>query len=170
MVKSYKAFKENWPQRLELGTIDKVLMALGLVVILVTAARTAMVYPSLPAEIPNHYDASGNVTSYDDKFTLIILVGVDIFCWLMMVVCNFFPQAINVPIFLLRREPEEIIRGTRVYLNATILLVAGMFFYIQEATIRVATGAAMGIGMGIWVFTALIFISMAIYFIWMAKG
>ena len=170
MARYYDSLKKDWPDRLELSLIDKAMMALGLLVVIITIGRTAMVYPSLPDIIPTNFGSNGEVTGTDGKFSLLILVGADVFCWALMVVCNFFPQAINVPVFLLRREPIDIIRGTRLYLNVTILIVAAMFYYILETTIRVATGVATAMGMGIWVFMALIIITIIIYFIWLAKG
>lgn len=71
---------DQWPKRLEYTSLEKMLMALSVAILAATMVRLFMNYGALPAEIPNHYDYSGNVDDVAGKSSLLILAAVDVVC------------------------------------------------------------------------------------------
>ena len=101
----------------------------------------------------------------------LILGGVDVLCWALVVVCNFFPQAINVPVFLMKRPAEEIVRGTRVLMHVIAILCAGLFWYLIEATVAIAFGTMAAISnVVMFAFIGALIVSCVIYFIWLWRA
>lgn len=165
------AVMRDWPVRLPFSLLDKVLFGVSLLLVLLTLVRLAMVYGSLPEIIPSHYGMDGMVDATDDKSSLLILAGVDVLCWALVVVFNFFPQTINVPVFLMKRSGEEIVRGTRVLMHVIAIICAALFWYLIEATVQVAVGAAVGISsMVMFGFIGALILACLIYFIWLWRA
>lgn len=130
----------EWPKRVPLSTLDKLLMLLTLAVLLAPIVHLAINYAALPAEVATDYNAAGEVIDRDAKWFLLVLAGADVLCTLSVLICLFFPGAINVPPALLKRPALEIIRGTRVYLCFTAIACAVFFGYMLEVFLRCARG------------------------------
>lgn len=161
----------QWPKRLPLSLLDKIMIGISALLVVLALARLAMVYGDLPEVIPSHYGLNGEVDGTGGKSTLLILGGVDVLCWAAVVASNFFPQAINVPVFLLRRSGEEIVQGTRVLLNVIAILCAGLFWYLIETTVQVAVGAAVGISnVVMFGFIGVLILACLIYFFWLWRA
>lgn len=162
---------KEWPMRLPLNALDKILIGVSALLVVLALARVAMVYGALPETIPTHYGMNGVVDSYGDKSNLLVLAGVDVLCWAVVIVFNFFPQTINVPVFLLKRPGEEIIHGTRVLLNVIAILCAALFWYLLEATVAVALGTMAGISSAVMFgFIGVLIASCLGYFIWLWRA
>lgn len=165
------AVMEKWPEKLPLSLADKLMIGVSALLVLLALARLAMVYGELPEIIPSHYGLNGEVDGTGGKSTLLILGGVDVLCWAAMVAGNFFPQAINVPVFLLRRSGEEIIQGTRVLLNVIAILCAGLFWYLLEVTVQIALGSAAAISNIVtFGFMGALLLASLIYFFWLWRA
>lgn len=161
----------QWPKRLPLSLLDKIMIGVSALLVVLALARLAMVYGDLPETIPSHYGLNGEVDGTGGKSTLLILGGVDVLCWAAVVANNFFPQAINVPVFLLRRSGEEIIQGTRVLLNVIAILCAGLFWYLLEATVQIALGSAVAISnIVMFGFVGALILACLVYFFWLWRA
>ncbi len=161
----------QWPKRLPLSLLDKIMIGVSALLVVLALARLAMVYGDLPEVIPSHYGLNGEVDGTSGKPTLLILGGVDVLCWAAVVASNFFPQAINVPVFLLRRSGEEIIQGTRVLLNVIAILCAGLFWYLLEATVQIALGSAVAISnIVMFGFVGALILACLVYFFWLWRA
>ena len=54
----------------------------------ITGLLLAALWRTIPAEIPTHYDFSGNVTSSGSKWTLLVLLGLfALMNLLMLIIC-----------------------------------------------------------------------------------
>ena len=62
-----------------LTPLQRILNLLSILLCVSAFVYTIIVYPSLPDEIPSHYDASGNITSYNGKSMLIVLCFIELF-------------------------------------------------------------------------------------------
>lgn len=113
----------EWPKRLPLTVLDKICIVLTLAVMLAPLVHLAISYAALPAEIATDYSA-GAVVETEAKWFLWIIAGADVLCSLSVLVCTFFPRAINLPPLLLKRPAAQIIRGTRLYLYVTSIACA----------------------------------------------
>lgn len=161
----------QWPKRLPLSLLDKIMIGVSALLVVLALARLAMVYGDLPEIIPSHYGLNGEVDGTSGKSTLLILGGVDVLCWATVVAGNFFPQAINVPVFLLRRSGEEIIQGSRVLLNVIAILCTGLFWYLLEATVQIALGSAAAISnIVMFGFMGALILACLIYFFWLWRA
>ena len=161
----------QWPKRLPLSLLDKIMIGVSALLVVLALARLAMVYGDLPEIIPSHYGLNGEVDGTGGKSTLLILGGVDVLCWAAVVAGNFFPQAINVPVFLLRRSGEEIIQGTRVLLNVIAILCAGLFWYLLEVTVQIALGSAAAISnVVMFGFVGALILACLVYFFWLWRA
>ena len=63
----------EWPKRVPLSTLDKLLMLLTLAVLLVPLVHLAINYAALPAEVATDYNAAGEVIDRDAKWFLLVL-------------------------------------------------------------------------------------------------
>ncbi len=166
-----KELAEKWPKRLEYTGLEKILIAISLLIVAGTVARLAMVYGSLPQEMPTHFDFEGKVDAYDSKVTLLILAAVDAGCWLLMVGSGHFTRLFNIPMGLLKRPLEDVLHGTRVYLYISTILMALLFLFVQEGIILVANCIWHTLpAIGIWGFLGLMCILTAAYFYWLWRG
>lgn len=162
---------EEWPKRLPLNKLDVLLIIVIMVFLIVPLIRIAMIYGSLPDIIPTHFGVSGEVDGYGGKWTLWMLWGVSLLCCGLMVVFEFFPRWINVPVFLLKRPAEEIIRGTRLMMNLMGVLIAGFFWYIAEVTIAIAGGSAVAMSGAVTIgFVVVLILVTLIYFLWLWRA
>lgn len=162
---------EEWPKRLPLNKLDVLLIMVIMVFLIVPLIRIAMIYGSLPDIIPTNFGASGEVNGYGSKWNLWVLWGVDLLCCGLMVVFEFFPRWINVPVFLLKRPAEEIIRGTRLMMNLMGVLIAGFFWYIAEVTIAIAGGSAVAMSGAVTIgFVIVLILVTLIYFLWLWRA
>ncbi|MEE0435767.1 MAG: DUF1648 domain-containing protein [Peptococcaceae bacterium] len=161
----------KWPERLPFSLLDKVLFGLSVLVVVLTLVRLAMVYGTLPDTIPTHFGLNGEADATGGKSELLVLAGVDLLCWAVIVVFNFFPQFINVPVFLMKRPADEIVRGTRVLMHVTAILCAALFWYMIEVTMQVAVGAAVGLSNAVvFAFIGALIMVCLIYFFWLWRA
>lgn len=161
----------QWPKRLPLSLLDKIMIGVSALLVVLALARLAMVYGDLPEIIPSHYGLNGEVDGTGGKSTLLILGGVDVLCWALVVVFNFFPQTINVPVFLMKRSGEEIVRGTRVLMHGIAIICAGLFWYLIETTVQVAVGVAVGISnVVMFGFIGVLILACLVYFFWLWRA
>ena len=168
----YWLWKGDGPEkRLPLSLLDKIMIGVSALLVVLALARLLVVYGDLPKIIPSHYGLNGEVDGTGGKSTLLILGGVDVLCWATVVAGNFFPQAINVPVFLLRRSGEEIIQGTRVLLNVIAILCAGLFWYLLEVTVQIALGSAAAISnIVMFGFVGALMLACLVYFFWLWRA
>ena len=162
---------ENWPKDIPLTGIDKILIGLSLLVMVISLAHIAMVYPTLPETVPNHIGFNGEPDGYGPRYELLIFAGVEVVCWGLLFICNFHPDGINLPTTLVkRRPPEAVVVGTRYLLNSTLLVVTLLMAYILECTMQTALGTmAMSVAV-IWGLVAVLVIISVVYFYWLWRG
>ena len=60
--------------------------ALTWLAILAPFAYLAYLWPQLPARVPTHFDAAGEINGYGSKYTTLLLAGLPLLAWLIQVV------------------------------------------------------------------------------------
>lgn len=100
-------------------------------------------WPELPAEVPGHYDFTGNVTRYDSKGSLWGLVGISAGLYTFMSVISLFPQVWNLPGSPADRPRQ--FRLAQTFMRFLKVFVMWLFTFILWTDIRVAQGAATGL-------------------------
>lgn len=71
--------------------------ALGALLLLGAALFVALRWQALPAEIPSHFNFSGEPTGWGDKGALLGLLVTGWVLYIVLVVVSFFPQTWNLP-------------------------------------------------------------------------
>lgn len=79
------------------NVVDYILIVLAVVMAVGTAVYVAVSWESIPASIPLHYGAGGEVTEYGKKSDIWLLVGIDIVMVLLVDVISWFPSLWNLP-------------------------------------------------------------------------
>ncbi len=110
------------------------------VAIAFATGEVAVRWSSLPARIPTHFDASGQVNGWGGKEMLLLLVGSTILIGILLTVAETNQRLINIPISVDRESPEvrQILRSMVIAMKAVISL---SFAWIVDGTIR---GSGLG--------------------------
>jgi uncharacterized membrane protein len=101
-------------------------------------ARAIYGAPPLPARIPTHFDAAGNINGWGGAQTLLLLPIVATCVIALLTVISFFPQTFSYPVSVTpdnRSRLEAIALSVMAWLKAEL---ACLFLWIQYATIRSA--------------------------------
>jgi uncharacterized membrane protein len=101
-------------------------------------ARAIYGAPPLPARIPTHFDAAGNINGWGDVQSLWLLPIVATCVTVLLTVISFFPQTFNYPVSVTpenRPRLEAITLSMLAWLEAEL---ACQFLWIQWVTIRSA--------------------------------
>lgn len=161
----------EWPKRVPLSTLDKLLMLLTLAVMLVPLVHLAINYAALPAEVATDYNAAGEVIDWDAKWFLLILAGRR---------CAQHAFGAHLPLFPGRDQcaagafetsgAGDHPRHAGVHQSDGNLLRA-LSGYMLEVFLRCARGTPTEMsGWAIGAFVVLIFGSMVVYFLWLWKS
>jgi hypothetical protein len=94
--------------------------------------------------VPGHYDAAGNVTRYDPKGSLWLLVGVSVGLYGLMGAVNAFPQLWNLPAHGAADRSRQL-GLARAFMRCLKAFVVWLFTFILWISVRVAQGAASGL-------------------------
>lgn len=126
-------------------------------------------FSSLPDRVPGHYDGEGNVDRWGSKMELWILPGVAVLLWIPMTVLERYPHLFNY--LNLREDNIEVqYRNGQLMINVLKNESVLLFSFLIFQGIRVATGAAEGLGIFFMpIFLVVIFGSMIIFLIRMLR-
>lgn len=91
-------------------------------------------FPSLPAEVPAHFGADGEVNRYGSKYEMIVLVVIPLFLIPGLEALERFPEMHNYPQRMDESNIEEFYLNSRTLLNliknGTLILFAVIFIEI----------------------------------------
>lgn len=106
------------------------------------------IWNSLPAEVPAHYNALGEVDRWGAKWELIILLVIGGFLLCMMQVFEKFPEVHNYPKRFNESNAAEFYLNSRKMVNVLKNICLIIFTLILFESISIALG--WGSGLGIW--------------------
>ena len=113
--------------------IDTVIDIICLIIFVVSVFTVALVYRSLPQQIPSHFDFRGNIDGYSSKGSVWIMPAVMLFTLLLFFFCERDPKATkNINGFTGKTKTLSA-RGQRynMYLLKSVkLIIMVMFFTI----------------------------------------
>jgi uncharacterized membrane protein len=134
-------------------------------------ARAIYGTPPLPARIPIHFDAAGNINGWGEPRMLWLLPVIATGVVGLMTLVSSFPQLFNYPV---RVTPASRPRLEAITLNLIAWLeaeLAGLFFWIQYVIIRSArTGQNSLSPLQLVLVIALIFATVAAHIIAMVRA
>ena len=130
--------------------MQRVLNGISLLICAAAVIYTIIVYPTLPAIIPSHYDFSGNITGYNHKSMLIVL------CCLMVVVITLpltllsrirgLADIANTPFRIPKGQEGKLSELTRTLMCGMNLTLTAMFGFIIYSAAKLKEMS----GVGIW--------------------
>ena len=90
-----------------------------------------MIWDSIPASIPMHYNAVGEIDSWASKGTLMILPIISLIIYLLLTVVTGVPAIWNMPVIVNKKNQEKVYGSGRTLLILLKAEMAGTFFYIE---------------------------------------
>ncbi len=127
---------------------DKLVEALGWLILLVLWGWTINHYSALPETIPTHFNAAGEADGFGSKASIIGLPVIASLLFIGLTVLNRYPQSFNYPTTITKDNAlRQYTLATRMlrYLKLVLALVFGG---IELMTIQNAAGK--GAGLGVW--------------------
>lgn len=121
---------------LHLTAGDKLLEALGLIVMLASWVIVIVNYNNLPDIIPIHYNAAGEADGFGSKRQILSLPTIATVMFLALTILNKFPHVFNYPVMITEANAlRNYTNATRMvrYLKFVIALIFGL---IALQTIR----------------------------------
>ncbi|MEY3643421.1 MAG: hypothetical protein RLZZ207_115 [Bacteroidota bacterium] len=146
-------------------TADKLVEALGWLILLALWGWTITHYSSLPDTIPTHFNATGEADGFGSKVSLIALPVIATLLFIGLTVLNRYPQSFNYPTTITKDNAlQQYTLATKMlrYLKLVLVLVFGG---IEIMTIQNATGKAAGLGTWFLPLTLVLVFLPLIYFL-----
>ena len=109
---------------------DIIINFLSLLCLVGTVVFLIISWETIPAEIPGHYNATGEVDKVTDKSFLIVLLIVGWIIFIGLSVVEKFPQIWNTGVQVTEQNKEKIYRILKNMIGTIKLLVALMFSYL----------------------------------------
>jgi uncharacterized membrane protein len=144
---------------------DKLVEALGWLILLVLWGWTITHYSSLPETIPTHFNAAGEADGFGSKVSIIALPVIATLLFIGLTVLNRYPHIFNYPTAITQDNAlKQYTLATRMlrYLKLVLVLVFGG---IEFMTIQNATGKAAGLGVWFLPLTLILVFLPLVYFV-----
>lgn len=103
-------------------------------------------WPDLPAVIPKHFDAAGEVDAWGDRSSLYFLLGTNLVLYVMLTVVRKIPHTFNYPLKVTADNARRQYQLAIWYMALLKAQVVWLFLYLQWQTIQVALGHSSGLG------------------------
>jgi uncharacterized membrane protein len=137
--------------------------ALSFAALALTFGIVAVHWPDLPAIIPIHFSASGEVNGWGRKNVLIVLCLLNGVTWLLLTWAQRHPKLINVRMNVDRESPEvvRLLRGMVMAIKTFLMLA---FVWIVGSIVRTALGRSRGLSpLFLPVFIAAVVVPVMVY-------
>lgn len=127
------------------SVLETFLNAVSVLVFFVVLAYLLFQYNLLPDQVPSHYNAAGNADGWGRKTELFLLPVIAAALWVGMTVLEKYPHSYNY-LNLTEENVEAQYRNGRLMINVLKNEIVILFSFITVQTVRVASGAADGLG------------------------
>lgn len=104
------------------------------------------VWSKLPAEIPAHFNAAGEVDRFGSKWELIVLPGIGVFIYLFMFIFEKRPEMHNYPARINETNAKQFYLASRKLLNQmkNICLIIFSLLLFESVSIAMEWGDGFG--------------------------
>ena len=110
--------------------LDRWMNRLSLLILLGTAAFLALFWSRIPAQVPMHFNAAGEIDRWGDRSTLLVLPVISWLLYGLMTVVEQFPGAWNTGVKVTEENQERVYALLAHLLSTLKLLVIAMFTWI----------------------------------------
>lgn len=138
-------FSERPKLKLRKSWFELMFDGLTLILFIVNLVYLIAVWSSLPAEVPAHYNAAGEVDRWGSKWELVIDPLIASTMWISMTVLEKYPHVYNYP-RLTKENVRAQYRNARQMLNVVKNILTLIFAYITWKDLQVSLGHAEAIG------------------------
>lgn len=146
---NYRNKQLNQPRpriRISLTPLEFILEVISLLGLVGAAYMLIRFWPELPMVIPKHFGFSGEVDGWGDRSSLHVLLGANLFIYIMMTVVRLFPHTFNYPLAITADNAARQYQLAIWYMALLKAQVVWLFVYLQWQIIQVALGNSSGLG------------------------
>jgi uncharacterized membrane protein len=119
-------------------------------------------WPSIPAKIPMHYDASGAIDRYGTRSELVV---VPIIAWILygsMTALGFFPQVWNTGVRVTEENRERVYRTLKHLMSSMKLVLVVIFSYLT-------VNSLLGCALPVWFMPVFIVLILGVLLCWILR-
>ena len=131
-----------------LTLVERALDAVALLAIATTWLLPLVNLSRLTDAVPTHFDASGRPDAYGDVRSLFVLAAVTTGLWVLVYLTRRSGRFVNVPVTVTEENHVRVGGLIRQFLTVVGTVTVLAFAAMQVQTLRVALGAASGLGVG----------------------
>lgn len=151
-------------------SLEKQFKLVNTVLIIAMAVYAITNFASLPAEIPMHFNAKGEVDGWGNKAVLFVVPGCAVFLFFMMnMIGTLKPNTYNLPVPLTKENAKQQVNLAREMMQGLNLAIFVMLFYILWRIVAIAKGASGGLGTGFMVFFLALIFGILGYYMYLAN-
>lgn len=150
--------------KLKISRLELILNVLGMTAFIGSLIYLLIVWPSLPGEVPAHYNGVGEVDRWGSKWEIIIMPMIGLMMWIGLTILERYPHVYNYTNITEENVRAQYLNG-RMMINVLKNVMIGIFAYLNWKDIQIALGYQDTLG--VWflpIFLLLIFGPM-VYFI-----
>ncbi len=125
---------------------EKLWDVVGYVALIGSVVFLMMVWEDLPAEVPAHYSASGEVNRWGSKFELLILPGIALFIIILLQFLEKRPHLHNYPQRINESNAKAFYLNSRKMLNLMKNICAVLFAFILVESVSISMEWSEGTG------------------------
>ena len=126
-----------------MGIISEIVALIGL---LLPIIYMAAVWSTIPDIVPTHFGLSGQANAWGSKGSLLGLVGISIFIYILLTVTSKFPRAYNFPWPITEQNVEVQYKIGRSMVQTLKAEVLWIFAYINWISVQGALKKGMALG------------------------
>lgn len=151
-------------------SLEKQFKLVNTVLIIAMIVYALTNFASLPAEIPKHFNATGEVDGWGNKAILFVVPGCCIFLFFMMnIIGTLKPSTYNFPVPLTKENAKQQVNLAREMMQGLNTAIFVMLFYILWRIVAIAKGASGGLGTGFMVFFLALIFGILGYYMYLAN-
>lgn len=139
--------KSLMPARVAYRPLDIGLLIIAALLFIGTLIYLIRIYPTLPAEIPSHYNLKGDVDGWSSPRMLWFLLATYAACFIPIAVLGHFPRLFNLPSWADAGTMVPLARWSRLVLEVCNIYSGLLFFWMI-----VVSGQSKSPGIGFFVF------------------
>lgn len=124
---------------------DLVLEAIAVVLLAFNIITVLLNFSALPAEVPRHFNAAGNVDGVGAKSMMLILPFINIFTFVLVVWAQRVPHLHNFPVKLSEKNIAAQYQNSVRMLRTTKVILTSIFAFISYVTIETAFARMNGL-------------------------
>lgn len=129
------------------SALEKLLDAASVAVLLAAVVYLAVQWPSLPEQVPLHFNGRGEPDRWGTKITILFLPCIALFLFGFMSILRKLPSAFNVPVAVTPDNAEAVYRLSFQLLAWIKLEVVLLLCVILTGAVRSAQGSSDGLGL-----------------------